>query len=561
MAIVPTTDPFNTQKAQSSLNAGKALIASMPAGATSSAMQSPVAQTKAPVVTTPKVNIPSSSLTPVNGMINGIPVAEYNRLDNLYKTPKVTPSSTVGSTLTTSNTNTPPAVTLPTSTVPTQGATLSADVNTQAQNYANTIVDANKLATDKANLDTTAKSIADYISGRSGETALTNAEYQTNVDPKKVELDEITNQLNQETLAGRRRVEAVLNIPGITKEQAQDKINEIERVNTSKQADLAIIYQAKNGAYETAKEIADRKVSALLEVEKNKLDALQFTYTNNKELFNKQEQRQFETAQAERTRLLNEKSAELKAINDLAINALQNGASTSVVQKMQNAKTQAEAISYGGQFVGALDRQVKQSQIAENNAQIRKLQAEAVANLGSYGQLDEKTANAVASSPDYKTIGGLLPAVTAIKAYKDAVSNSGAFEMWSAKKKGELKSAYGNAISAWKTLAGLGALSGADFGLAENVIPEPSLFARNATVQATLDSALNNAITTSEGLTQRIGGLYPKARPLIESQLNDVRIRAFGSDISNEELLNSIPTGGSSSNSSTNKDFFTNLSK
>lgn len=44
----------------------------------------PVAPAVQPRATAPAI---SSGLTPVNGMINGIPQAEYNRLDTMYKKP------------------------------------------------------------------------------------------------------------------------------------------------------------------------------------------------------------------------------------------------------------------------------------------------------------------------------------------------------------------------------------------------------------------------------------------------------------------------------------------
>lgn len=64
----------------------------------------PIAPAVQPRATTPAI---SSGLTPVNGMINGIPQAEYNRLDNLYKTPQqnVIPPAPVMQTPTAPTTN------------------------------------------------------------------------------------------------------------------------------------------------------------------------------------------------------------------------------------------------------------------------------------------------------------------------------------------------------------------------------------------------------------------------------------------------------------------------
>lgn len=524
----------------------------------------------------------------------------------------------VGSNITAGNTRTPPPTVLPNATQPTQGAMLSADIQS-GQEATNRAREAEMAVSRTQGLDTTtqAKQIADYIAGKTatstpqgtttpttgtsptgtpldaqvqqyktnydqvtadltnaynnfqGQTALQDQAYSGTVDPAKQELNDINQRLNEETLAGRRRVEAVLTIPGITKAQAQDKINEISRVNTSTQADLAIIQMAKQGQYDSAKEIADRKVSALIEEQKIKIDTLKFVYDNNKELFTKAEQRQFEVAQADRERKLNQEEKRLQEVNAIALSALEAGAPTRVVEKMFKAKTLAEATKLGGQYVGALDRQVKLANIAQSKASIAniyseinarnaKTKADSEALKSAFGSLDAKTANAIQGSPEYKTINGLIPAVSAIKDYRKAVENAGSYELWNPTKKAALQSSYGNAIAAWKTLAGLGALSGADFGLAENVIPAPTLFARNATLKGSLDSALNNAINTTTSLTNRLGQVYPTANTLLQQQLNEIKLSATGEQLSNEQFLNTLNTNNNagSTTSLSNSNYF-----
>ena len=117
--------------------------------------------------------------------------------------------------------------------------------------------------------------------------------------------------------------------------------------------------------------------------------------------------------------------------------------------------------------------------------------------------------------------------MTAVKTYLDAVKDTGSFEWWSGDKAGNLKASYGNALSAWKTLATLGALSGADFGLAENVIPAPSIWKRNSKVKAQLTSAIDNAIVQGEIMTKRLSQNYPKASNLLNQQLDDMKVTAY----------------------------------
>lgn len=171
----------------------------------------------------------------------------------------------------------------------------------------------------------------------------------------------------------------------------------------------------------------------------------------------------------------------------------------------------------------SLDQRYKEAQIANIYSEIDKREYE----MSPVNGIDEKTMAKIQSAPEYKTINGVLPAMNAVKTYLDAVKNTGSFEILSGTKSGELKSSYGNAIAAWKTLAALGALSGADFGLAENVIPEPSLFTRNSKVKAQLESAVDNAIGQAEIMTKRLGQNYPKASTLLNQQLDDMRVVAY----------------------------------
>lgn len=168
-----------------------------------------------------------------------------------------------------------------------------------------------------------------------------------------------------------------------------------------------------------------------------------------------------------------------------------------------------------------LDIQQKKASIANTYSQI----ADRTADNTPISGVDAKTFAKVQSAPEYKTMTGVLPALQAIKAYSDAVEKYGTTEHISGEGEGTLKGTYGNALAAWKTLAGLGALSGADFGLAENVVPEPSFWKRTSKTQAQLKAGMDNALQQAENLTKRLGENYPAAKPLLEKQLADIKIQ------------------------------------
>lgn len=239
--------------------------------------------------------------------------------------------------------------------------------------------------------------------------------------------------------------------------------------------------------------------------------------------------RQFAEAEFDRKMNFGFKVAEFKQkATDNARSGLQwaitNGAGAEILNNPYETRLAEKTL---GIPPGGLAGMVQKQALATEKAQLEntKLLAE-IDNLSGVGGINEKTMGKIQASPEYKTINGVLPAMKAVKDYLSAVQGTGSFEILSGTKSGNLKATYGNAIAAWKTLAALGALSGADFGLAENVIPEPSLFTRNSKVKSQLTSAVDNAISQAEIMTKRLSQNYPVADTLLNQQLDDMRVVA-----------------------------------
>jgi len=202
--------------------------------------------------------------------------------------------------------------------------------------------------------------------GLKGETALQDQAYSKTVDPVEAELKDINQQLLTEKESTRRRVEELQKNPqGLFGGALNDEVNRLNRESLSKQADLSVIQLGIQGRYDSAKAIADRAVQMKIEQQKIENDALKLAYDENKEAFTTAEKRLFETQQNDRERALDQEERNLKEISDLSIQALQDGAPSSVVSAMRGAKTPEEAIRLGGSYVGALDRQLKNAQLAK----------------------------------------------------------------------------------------------------------------------------------------------------------------------------------------------------
>lgn len=171
-----------------------------------------------------------------------------------------------------------------------------------------------------------------------------------------------------------------------------------------------------------------------------------------------------------------------------------------------------------------LEAQRTQSSLATDVAQRANIYSQIKErNEQPINGVDPKVFAKVQAAPEYKTINAVLPALQAINAYKDAIAQYGTGEVISGTGKGLLESTYGNALAAWKTLAALGALSGADFGLAETAVPEPSLFTRKSVQNSKLKASIDNALNQVDLMTKRLGQNYPSAANLLNQQLEDIR--------------------------------------
>lgn len=231
------------------------------------------------------------------------------------------------------------------------GESIGAGAETNLKEY--TLSDTRKAEQEK--LQRQGAGIGKYITESKGQTQLTE-EQAAPVDAAEAELRDINNQIIQEQVANRRRIESIDKTFTGTAQGKIDEVNRINRESIAKQADLSVIQMAKQGKYDSAKAIADRKVAALMEQQKNEYEAKVFNYNENKDLFTKSEQRGYEQYLSNEDERIKKEETDAKTISDLSINALENGAPVSVAAQMRSAKTVEEAILAGGQYVNKLSR-------------------------------------------------------------------------------------------------------------------------------------------------------------------------------------------------------------
>lgn len=260
----------------------------------------------------------------------------------------------------------------------TQASGMMGEIASQADAFTQSQTEKRKQAEQQ--YKDSSNDIQSFLAQIQGKASLTNKAYDTaGVDKAETELKNINDQIRAEQRALDNRIRSIEEAGGGLQGGAEAEVNNVRRESLRKQADLYVIQQGLQGAYDSAKSIADRAVDAYLEQQKIESDARMFMYQENKDLFTKAEQREFEAMQANREREYRQEEAELKTISDISLDALQNGAPTQIAAQMRQAKTLAEAMEIGGQYVGALDRSMRQMQLAMLNKQYSLL-----------GQPDEK---------------------------------------------------------------------------------------------------------------------------------------------------------------------------
>jgi hypothetical protein len=235
-------------------------------------------------------------------------------------------------------------------------ASLGGVINNQATNFetqAKAELDRKaQMDAERFKLESTRQTLKDRILGGKTESGLKAEAYKETVDPIKSELTEINTKIRNEQVALQREIEALDQTFQGSPQGRVDAIQSAERKSLRKQADLAIVQLAVQGRYEDAKATADRAIDAELEQQRNELEVLKFDYEENKELFDKEDQREYEKYIKENEREYAKKESDRKAISDLSIDALQKGAPTSVASQMRAAETVEEAIKLGGKYLG-----------------------------------------------------------------------------------------------------------------------------------------------------------------------------------------------------------------
>lgn len=184
-----------------------------------------------------------------------------------------------------------------------------------------------------------------------GQTEARNTLNSTlGVDQKQQNYIDAFNQYQTKKVAYDQQIEKIYNQPGITREQADQQVKEISRVNNADLANLAVITQAAQGNYQAALDIVDRKIKAEFDPVQQQIDNLgKFLQENNANLTDSQKAE----LQGQITQQTNAKNQMAQAKSDVYQTLIQYGMATQEnLSQIDNAKTLGDIYKVGATVTG-----------------------------------------------------------------------------------------------------------------------------------------------------------------------------------------------------------------
>lgn len=190
-------------------------------------------------------------------------------------------------------------------------------------------------------------------------------------DLAQKEYDRYSSELEAEKLALRRATEKLQkNQQGLFGGALEQEVSRLERESLSKQADLAILGNAAKGRYDTARDIAKRKVESAIAPLQASLDSKKFIYENNKDLFSKAQLNKLDTLIKADEKKIADQEKELTTIETIKIEAFKNG----FKGDFSKVKTVDEALQKAGSYLISpmekLQMEKLKGDIAKNTAEL-----------------------------------------------------------------------------------------------------------------------------------------------------------------------------------------------
>lgn len=374
--------------------------------------------------------------------------------NQIVKTP-VPPAISAPTTINSTNINSGAPVALPQAVTPTATPALQGAVTTTLGAKTQAADDA-----AKSQVQNDAGGIVDLINqigdvNGAGKEAI----YAANgVDQAKKASDDAAQQIQAEQAALNSSVTAIQNEnpTGQLTGSQRDQIALLQQKSAQKQADYALIQSAADRKYSDVAAIADRQLQAKLEPLQTALQARQFLYTNNKDLFDKADAANL----AQEQRDYNELQQNLTDVKNIKVQAATNGAPISVINALSGATTVDQALAAAkGYLSDPLDRALKQAQLQKALIDVKT--AGQAASQDSVGTLAQSLVNGTLAPSE------LSKRATGAAAYQNVLTQANAISMQQTGKPFDISKAdrdykFANNATTQQTLQSFGTLVGTD---------------------------------------------------------------------------------------------------
>jgi hypothetical protein len=204
---------------------------------------------------------------------------------------------------------------------------------------------------------------------------------ENKITEKTEKRDKLLDRMESLDRAEQNELRALETQTGMTQEQKGVFQREIMRKYSFEKADVALEKLSAQRDLDSAYSLIEGKMNAILEPLKLQLDFDKFFYQENKDAFNKAEQREFELLIRDDERAYKTQQDIENTRSQMLMSAVQQGAPASVIQAINKGQTVDEIIQGAGQYAGdILERQKRLLEIQKLNTEIKNLNVGQITN-------------------------------------------------------------------------------------------------------------------------------------------------------------------------------------
>lgn len=195
------------------------------------------------------------------------------------------------------------------------------------------------------------------------EEALVQAEEAQGIPELRGELADIDAQILAEKRALENTIRDIEDKGGGLVSGQNIDIRRAQNESLRRRADLSVVRLGLQGKFDAAQATATRAINAIISRQKKELGVAEKIYDRNKGLFDKAEQRLFETRLSDRNRELDKEEERLKDIQSIGLMYLQEGGDATTAQNIMKSDSVEEAVGKTGNVIGMTARLQRQKLI------------------------------------------------------------------------------------------------------------------------------------------------------------------------------------------------------